>query len=329
MEKVKLGVLGVSGHFIKRTLLPLKQSSKVELFAVASRDSDRAADAAEKYGIIRHFGNYDDLLNDPDIEMVFIPLPNHLHAEWIKKAADAGKHILCEKPIAMNAVEAADAVNYAAEKGVMLMEAFMYRFQPQWIRAKELCDVGEIGSIVSIQTIFSYNNPDPNNIRNIADFGGGALMDIGCYGISVPRFLLGREPSRAISLIEKDKQFNTDKHTSVLLDFGASQASLTVSTQTYPFQKVFIHGSAGNITIQIPFNTFVDVPAVITVQTGVGERNINFPPADQYGLQFDAFADSIRNNSPVPIPPEDAINNMKVIDAVFRSAVTGLWENIY
>jgi predicted dehydrogenase len=328
MEKVKLGVLGVSGHFIKRTLLPLKQSSKVDLVAISSRNQGKAEVMARKYGIRRHYGSYDALLNDPDIEMVFIPLPNHLHVEWIKKSADAGKHILCEKPIAMNATEAIDAVKYAADKGVLLMEAFMYRFQPQWIRAKEICDLGEIGSIVSIQTIFSYNNPDPNNIRNIAEFGGGALMDIGCYGISVPRYIFGREPLRVMSLIERDNGFKTDKHTSAVLDFGGAQATFTVSTQTHPFQKVFIHGSAGNIIIQIPFNTFVDVPAIITVQTGVGERNIEFLPSDQYGLQFDAFAESIRSNIPVPIPPEDAVNNMKVIDAVVRSAESGTWENL-
>jgi predicted dehydrogenase len=328
MEKVKLGVLGVSSHFLKRTLLPLKQSKNVDLYAVASRDAEKSKEAAEKFGIPKNYGSYEDLLKDPDVEVVFIPLPNHLHLEWIKKCADAGKHILCEKPLTMNALEAEEAVNYAASKGVILMEAFMYRFQPQWIRAKEICDVGEIGSIVSIQTIFSYNNPDPNNIRNIAEYGGGALMDIGCYAISVPRFILGIEPLRVISLIEKDKKFQTDKHTSALIDFGKTQVVFTVSTQTYPYQKVFIHGSAGNITIQIPFNTFVDVPAVITVQSSVGERNIYFDPADQYGLQFEAFAEALRKNNPAPISPGDAVNNMKVIDAVFKSAESGDWENV-
>lgn len=328
MKRIKLGVLGISGHFIKRTLLPLLKSSKVELYAIASRDEAKAQKTAREYQIPKAYGSYEALLKDPQVDLVYIPLPNHLHAEWIKKSADAGKHILCEKPITLNAKEAIASVEYAESKGVMIMEAFMYRFQPQWIRAKEICDVGEIGSIISIQTHFSYNNPDPENIRNIAEYGGGALMDIGCYAISVPRFILGTEPTKVMSLIEKHQQFNTDKHTSAILDFGKTQAVFTVSTLTYPYQKVLIHGTSGNITVQIPFNTYVDVPAILTVQSGVGERNIEFPPSDQYGLQFDAYADAISQGLPVPTPPIDAINNMKVIDAVFKSSESGQWENV-
>lgn len=328
MKPVKLGILGVSGHFIKRTVLPLKKSSKVEIFAIASRDGDKATTAAQRFHIAKSYGSYEALLEDQEVEVVYIPLPNHLHAEWIRKSADAGKHILCEKPLTMNAGEAGEAVRYAAEKGVLLMEAFMYRFQPQWIRAKEICDVGEIGSIVAVDTFFSYNNPDPKNIRNIAQYGGGALMDIGCYAISAPRFIFGYEPLRAISLVTQDELFATDKHTSAILDFGGPRASFTVSTQTFPYQKVHIHGTAGNIIVQVPFNTYVDVPAVITVTNSIGTRDIHFDPADQYGLQFDAFADAVRAGAPAPTPPDDAINNMKAIDAVFRSAESGYWEKI-
>ena len=328
MNPVKLGVIGVSGHFIKRTMLPLKKSQKTTLYAIASRNEEKARTIAEKYDIAKWYASYEDLLRDPEVEMVYIPLPNHLHAEWVKKCADAGKAILCEKPFAMNAAETAEAINYATSKGVMVMEAFMYRFQPQWLRARELCATGEIGSITDIHTFFSYNNPDPDNIRNIAEYGGGALMDIGCYAISVPRFILGREPLKVVSSITTDPTFKTDKLTSAILDFGDVRALFTVGTKTFPYQQVVIHGTAGDITIHVPFNTFVDVPATMTVRNSVGARDIQFESSDQYGLQFDAFAEAYRNNDPAPIAPDDAINNMKVIDAVFQSAKSGSWVEI-
>ncbi|MFW5700059.1 MAG: Gfo/Idh/MocA family protein [Cyclobacteriaceae bacterium] len=328
MRPLNLGILSVSAHFIKRILLPLREIDSINVYGIASRDLGKAQAATRKYAIPKAFGNYQDLLNDPEIDFVYIPLPNHMHLEWIKKSADAGKHILCEKPIAMNAEEAIEAVEYAHAKGVKIMEAFMYRFHPQWIRARELVQVGEIGGVTAIHTFFSYNNPDPSNIRNILEYGGGGLMDIGCYAISVPRFFLDKEPERVISTILHDAEFKTDKLTSAILDFGNAQATFTVATKTYPYQKVTIHGSSGNITVQIPFNTFPDVPATITVDTKIGIRNIEFPPSDHYGLQFQAFAEAIISDLPVPTDPDDAISNMKVIDAIVRSAANQKWEKI-
>jgi predicted dehydrogenase len=328
MQSLNLGVLGVSAHFIKRVFLPLKDVQEVNIYGIASRNKDKAGKVAQKLGISKAYDDYQQLIDDPAIDFVFIPLPNHLHLEWIKKAADAGKHILCEKPIAMNTAQAKEAVAYAEEKGVKLMEAFMYRFHPQWMRAKELVQIGEIGAITAIHTFFSYNNPDPSNIRNILEYGGGGVMDIGCYAISVPRFFLDKEPKRVVSTIVKDSEFKTDKLSSAIIDFGSAQATFTVATKTYPYQKVTIHGSSGNITVQIPFNTFPDVPAFITVDTKIGLRNIEFPAADHYGLQFEAFAKSILQNKRVPTLAEDAINNMKVIDAVFQSAEKGQWINL-
>jgi len=328
MQSLNLGVLGVSAHFIKRVFLPLRNIQSVNIHGIASRHKEKANSIAQKLGINNAYNDYQQLIDDPAIDFVFIPLPNHLHLEWIKKAADAGKHILCEKPIALNTEQAKEAVAYADAKGVKLMEAFMYRFHPQWVRAKELVQVGEIGSVTAIHTFFSYNNPDPSNIRNILEYGGGGVMDIGCYAISVPRFFLDKEPKRVVSTLVKDSEFNTDKLTSAIIDFDSAQATFTVATKTYPYQKVTIHGSSGNITIQIPFNTFPDVPALITVDTKIGVRNIEFPAADHYGLQFKAFAESILQDKPVPTPAEDAINNMKVIDAVFQSADKGQWINL-
>ena len=328
MKKVRLGILGVSGHFIKRVLLPLNSVSNIELSGIASRNADKVKKAAKKYNIPQAFESYEELLADDSIDLVYIPLPNHLHAEWIKKTADAGKHILCEKPLAMNAKEAEDSIKYAESKGVKIMEAFMYRFHPQWKHAKNLTSIGEIGKITSIHTFFSYNNPDPKNIRNILEYGGGGLMDIGCYAISVPRFFTESEPSRVVSTIRRDPDFKTDMLTSAILDFDQVQATFTVGTKTYPYQKVEIFGTSGNIIVQIPFNTFPDVPAVISVDTKIGVRHIEFGPADHYGIQFEKMAQAIVDNKPVPTSPIDAVNNMKVIDAVFKSAEEGRWIDV-
>ena len=208
------------------------------------------------------------------------------------------------------------------------MEAFMYRFQPQWLKAKELIDLGEIGTVKNINTFFSYNNPDPKNIRNSIECGGGALMDIGCYATSVPRFLLGKEPNKVFAMVERDAQLKVDTDVSAIMDFEGVTSSFTVSTRTDPYQQVVVHGTNGSITINQPFNTYVDVPATLTVKMGLGTRNIQFDVYDQYGIMFEAFATTILEDKPVPTSPLDAINNMKVIDAVFESANSGNWVTI-
>lgn len=217
---MKLGVLGVSGHFEKRVILPLQKSTVIEVYAIASRSREKAESFAKKYEIPHWYSSYEELLKDKSIEMVYIPLPNHMHCEWIKKTADAGKHILCEKPLAMNSSEAKTCIQYAQSKNVSIMEAFMYRFHPQWKHALELIRTGEIGKIQSIHVFFGYNNTDPKNIRNIKENGGGALMDIGCYAVSTARFLLETEPVRVLSLVKRDQNFGTDILSSGILDFG-------------------------------------------------------------------------------------------------------------
>lgn len=328
MKPVRWGIIGVSEHFIRRVLLPIQKSSLVELHRICSRSPDRAKSAAEQYGIHGWHPCYEDLINDSSIEAVYIPLPNHLHAQWIKKAADAGKHILCEKPLALNADEARDAIAYAQEKGVLVMEGFMYRFHPQWRRVKELVQCGEIGQIRTIHTVFAYHNTDPANIRNSLEKGGGALMDIGCYAVSAARFLLGQEPKQVISLVQRDNKFGTDILSSGILAFETARSLFTVGTQTFPAQVVDVYASGGRITVHIPFNIYPDVPARVTVTTSVGSRELQLGPADQYGLEFEEFSKAIRNGQCVPIPPEDAINNQKVIDALFRSEKSGNWEKV-
>ncbi|WP_105617520.1 Gfo/Idh/MocA family protein [Vallitalea okinawensis] len=323
--KMKIGVLGVSGHFFLRCCLPLQHSNQIEVYAIASRNKEKAKKASKEWNIPVFYDSYDQLLQDKKIEAVYIPLPNHMHAEWIKKCADAGKHIICEKPLALDADEAKVVAAYVKERNVKLMEAFMYRFHPKWNRAKEIVKTGGIGRVTAIHSIFTYNNKDSKNIRNIKAYGGGALYDIGCYAISTARYLLDEEPRKVIALAEEDQEFSTDVLTSGILDFGTARCLFTVGTQTSNQQEVTIYGTGGKITVTIPFNDFPDVKGNIIVETGLGKRKVEFDPVDQYRLEFEAFASAIKNDSNVPITPEESIKNIHVMDAVRESYETGKW----
>lgn len=328
MKPLQLGILSVSNFFQKKIAIPIQKSPIIQIAAIASRSEEKAKQVAGKFNIPKAYGSYEALLADESIDAVYLPLPNHLHAEWVKKAADAGKHVLCEKPFALSAEEAKESVEYAHSKGVKVMEAFMYRFHPQWQHVKELITMQEIGKVLAVHCFFGFNNTDPNNIRNIKEAGGGAIWDIGCYAVSSSRFVMGTEPKRVISLVERDKNFDTDILTSGILDFGMARATFTVSTQVFPYQRVFVYGSGGNITIEVPFNAHADVSLLVTVTNSVGTREIWLPHEDQYILEFEAFAEAIQKDKPVPTPPEDAINNVKVLEALFRSEQSGNWENV-
>ena len=329
MQKLKFGVLGCSKHYSLRVAVPLKYSSIVQPYAVASRDMEKAGKYAAANGFSKAYGSYEELLADPDVDFVYIPLPNNLHLQYIKKAADAGKPVLCEKPIALNAAQALEAADYCKKKNVLLMEAFMYRLHPQWVRAKEIACCGEIGDMLTVHVHFSYLNKDGTNIRNKADLGGGALYDIGCYAVSGARFLFGREPERVICNMARDPSFGTDILVSAILDFGGGKtATLTVGTQMQPYQRVTAIGAGGSLSIEIPFNMYPDVPGRITVTTSVGQRIIETEIAAQYLLEFDAFALSVVNRTEVPTPPADAIANMAVLDALYKSGASGKWEAV-
>ncbi len=328
MKPVNWGVLGVSGHFTRRVWLPARDSSHARIVAIASRSGARSQEAAQRFGIERGYGSYEELLADKSIEAVYMPLPNHIHLEWIKKAADAGKHILCEKPLCLNAAETEQAIEYAQKKGVLVMEAFMYRFHPQWRRVDDLIRSNEIGAVHSVQGFFSYDNANPADIRNQVETGGGGLLDIGCYAVSSARFTMGREPDRVVSLVQRDARFKTDVLASAIMDFGGDHAIFTVSTQMFGDQRVDVRGTGGLITVHLPFNIFPDVPVRLTVTNGVGARDIFTGPIDMYGLQFDEFSRAVRNGEPAPTPPSDALANMKVLDAIFRSENSGAWEKV-
>jgi predicted dehydrogenase len=328
MEPVRWGVLGVSAHFHQRIFIPTRDSEIVQIHGIASRSQKKAEKAAREFGIPKAYGSYEKLLRDEEIEAVFIPLPNHMHVEWVKKAADNGKHILCEKPFGMNAEEVREAIDYAENKKVMLMEAFMYRLHPQWQRVRDLAFVGEIGRVLSVNTAFAYNLTDPGNIRNILSTGGGALRDIGCYAVNCARFLLGKEPVRAFGLISRDPNFGTDILGSCILDFGDAHSEFTIGMQNHPFQRVDIYGTRGHIIVRNPFNIFPDVATRVSVITYVGKRDLYFGPVDQYMVEFDSFSRALREGKPVPTPAEDALNNQKVLDALFRCEKSGKWETV-
>ncbi len=328
MEPVRWGILSVSKHYSLRVHPQVKQSPMIHLAGIASRELQKAREAANALSLPKAYGSYEELLQDPTIEAVYIPLPNHLHVEWICKAADQGKHVLCEKPLAMDAKDAEKALHYTEKKQVRLMEAFMYRFHPQWNHVREVVRSGELGDIQFIHIAYSYTNKDPNNIRNKLEAGGGALMDIGCYAISTCRFITGKEPKRVLALVQRDPAFKIDSLSTGILDFGSSRGVFTVSTQAFPGQRVEVVGTSGKLILELPFNMYGDVPAKVEITTSIGHRTVLLGPAEQYRIMFEAFSRSIREGTPVPTPPMDAVANMKVIDALFRSERSGGWEPV-
>jgi len=329
-SKVRWGILSTAKIGREKVIPAMQQSNLIEILGISSRDPENAKETAAKLGISRAYGSYAELLSDPDIDAIYNPLPNHMHLEWSLKAIDAGKHVLCEKPIGMNSREA-ETLMEAAKKNpeLKVMEAFMYRFHPQWQKALGLVQNGSIGKVQTIHSLFLYYNVDPKNIRNRVDVGGGALMDIGCYCISFPRFLLGREPVRVSAIMDLDPVMKTDRLSSGILDFsGGITSSFSCSTQLMPYQRTQVLGTEGRIEIEIPVNAPPDKETRIWLQTKEKLEEITFEAVDQYTLQAEYFSKAILDNGPVPTPLEDALNNMKVIDAFRKSAETRTWTNI-
>ncbi len=321
-SKVRWGVLGAAKIATTKVIPSMRRCQSSEVAAIASRDLEKARRAAAALGIPRAYGSYEELLADPEIEAVYNPLPNHLHVPWSIRAAERGKHVLCEKPIALTAREAAELLAVRDRTGVLIQEAFMIRSHPQWRRAVEIVESGRLGSIRAMMGAFAYFNEDAANIRNMAEIGGGALMDIGCYLVNTARLLFRREPQRVAALIERDARFATDRLTSMLLDFGSAHAVGTCSTQMAPYQRVQILGSSGRIEIEIPFNAPNDRPCRLFLD---GET-IETETCDQYAIQADIFSQAIRAGSGAPYPLEDSVRNMAVIEALFRSAASGRCE---
>jgi predicted dehydrogenase len=330
-RKLRWGVLG-SAKIARQNVIPAMQRGQYcEIAAIASRDSSKAEETARNFGIAQAFGSYEAMLADPTIEAVYNPLPNHLHVPWSIRAAEAGKHVLCEKPIGLSVAETRELIAVRDRTGVKIGEAFMARSHPQWLRAKEIVAGGAIGELRVVAGAFSYFNRDPANIRNVADWGGGGLMDIGCYPVTLSRMLFGREPVRAMALIERDPDFGVDRLTSALLDYAPGQALFHCSTQLVPYQRMNLFGTRGRVEIEIPFNPLKDRPARLVLDdgssvTGESRRVEEIPICNQYTVQGDLFSLAVLGQGDVPTPLEDSIRNMAVIEALFRSVETGRWE---
>ena len=330
-KKVAWGVLGVANIAVKKVLPAMQRGEWCQIAAIASRDLQKAERAAKELGIGKAYGSYEELLADPEIEAVYNPLPNHLHVPWSIKAAEAGKHVLCEKPISLTVPEAISLLRTRDRTGVKIEEAFMVRTHPQWRKAIDLVRTGKIGTLRSVMGYFSYFNRDPKNIRNIPEYGGGALMDIGCYLVYASRLIFGEEPARVVANIERDPEMGTDILTSGILHFPSGQSIFTCSTQVAPYQRVQIIGTKGRIEIEIPFNAPPDKQCRIFRDeggdlSGRSAEVLEFPVCDQYTIQGDLFSQSIRKGAELPVSLEGSIRNMAVINAIFRSAESGQWE---
>jgi predicted dehydrogenase len=330
-NKVKWGVLGVASIATHKVIPGMQKGARSEVAAIASRDVRKAEDAAHKLGIEKAYGSYEALLADPEIEAIYNPLPNHLHVPWSIKAAEAGKHVLCEKPLSLSVAEAKTLLAARDRCGVKIGEAFMVKTHPQWLRVYDLIRHGVIGELRAIVGAFSYFNRDARNVRNVAELGGGGLMDIGCYPILASRWMYEAEPLRVWGIAEKDPEFGVDRLTSVMMEFPRGHALFTCGTQMVPYQRMQFLGTKGRIEIEIPFNAPPDRPTRIFIDDGRdvfggGIRTETIPVCDQYTLQGDAFSHAIRDDREIPVPLEDAIGNMAVIEAVFRAAESGGWE---
>ncbi len=326
MKRIRWGILSTA-KIGKQKVIPAMQLGELcEIVAISSRNQGAAERAAQKLGIPKAYGSYEALLADPEIDAVYNPLPNNLHVPWSIRAFEAGKHVLCEKPLGMNLAECEELLAAAnRHPQLKVMEAFMYRHHPQWLKAKELVVAGEIGELRSVQTSFSYYNDDAKNIRNNVEAGGGGLMDIGCYCISAARFIFDREPQRVCGWLENDPEFGVDRLASGVLDFGDGSSTFTCSTQLVPYQRVHIFGTMGRVEIEIPFNAPVDKPCRIWHEKQGELRELSFPVCDQYTLQGDVFSRAILEDTPVPTPLADGVANMRVIEAIKTSAATGAW----
>lgn len=330
--KLNWGVLGAAKIAREKVIPAMAGHPDFQVLGIASRSMEKAAAAAEDLQIPRAYGSYEALLADPDIDIIYNPLPNHLHVPYTLQAIKAGKHVLCEKPLALHSIEIEKLITAAERHGVKVGEAFMVKTHPQWLKARELVQTGQLGTVRLIQGIFSYHNVNPENIRNIGNYGGGALWDIGCYLVTTARFLLGEEPLRVVALIDQNKSFGTDVLSSVMMAFPSCHLQFSVSTQLVPYQRVHVLGEEKELEIMIPFNAPKDRACVLKLNSGdIFQENteaITLKPCDQYRIQAEAFTQSVREKTPVPVSLEDALANTRVLEAIFQSAREGKWIDL-
>ena len=326
---VRWGILSTADIGVRKVIPGIRKAARCEVVAIASRDGEQARAVADQLGIPSAHASYEALLADPGVDAVYIPLPNHMHMDWTIAALRAGKHVLCEKPLAMTADDAQRMVDVAHETGLQLMEAFMYRQHPSWVAAMDLVDSGRIGTLTAVQSWFSYYNDDATNIRNIVEYGGGALFDIGCYTINLSRMVFGGEPLHIQASVRRDRATGVDALVSAILDFDGGIASFTCAIRSESDQRVHIYGTKGRISIDIPFNIPPDRPTRIRLTAG-GDPPVapdttvlEFPTTDPYTAEVERFVSAVLDGGPTPVPPEDAVANLRVIDAIFAIAERG------
>ncbi len=332
MDKIRWGILSTAKIGLKQVIPGIQAGELGEVTAIASRSLDKAEVAASSLGIEKAYGSYEELLEDPDVACIYNPLPNNLHMEWTIKAMEAGKHVLCEKPIGLTVAEVKEMIRVRDRTGLKAGEAFMVKSNPQWIETRERVRRGEVGEPRLIQGMFSYYNTDPSNIRNIPELGGGGIWDIGCYCATMSRYIFEEEPTRLVSLLEFDPDMKTDRLGSVIMEYPSGQTIFSVSTQLVPYQRMHILGTKGHLEVKIPFNAPKDREC--TVAQDIGSILLDkitthaYPVADQYTLMSEAFSKAILSDGEVPVTLEDALNNTKVLTAIFDSAKSGQWVNI-
>lgn len=329
-KEVKWGVISTANIGVQKVLPAMQLGKLTNITAIASRNLEKAKETAQALRIPKHYGSYEELLADDEIEAIYNPLPNHLHVPWTIKCMEAGKHVLCEKPIALTTEDVKKLIDMRDKTGVKVGEAFMVKTHPQWLRILELIKKGEIGELRAIQGFFSYFNRDPKNIRNIVEVGGGSIWDIGCYPVTTSRFVFGEEPRRVISLIERDPEMKIDRLASVIMDFPSGQATFTSSTQLVNYQKMIFFGTKRRIEIEIPFNAPPDRPCRIYIDDDLqgleDAKAEEIPTCNQYTIQGEEFSKAVLGEGDVPVPLEDALKNTAVLLAIFRSAESNSWE---
>jgi len=330
-KKTRWGILGVAKIALDKIIPAIQAGQTGQVVAIASRSLDKAQAAALRFAIPRAYGSYEELLADAEVDAVYNPLPNHLHVPWSIRALEAGKHVLCEKPIARDAAEASQLIGARERTGLLVQEAAMVRTHPRWLGARDIVRSGRIGELRAMTGFFSYFNDSPTNVRHQPDMGGGGLLDIGFYPITMARFIFEAEPVRVMGLLEIDPRFGVDRLASAILEFPRGHAIFTCSTQLAPYQNLDILGTRGRIGVEIPWSMPHTRPSRLIIDDGAraaGEavEEIGFPACDQWGVHCDGFCEAIAKGQPAPVPIEDAVANMRVIDALFRAAQSGRWE---
>jgi predicted dehydrogenase len=327
---LRFGILGASRFALRRMLPAMRAVAGVEVVAIASRDGAKAAATARAHGIPRSHASYEALVADPGIDAVYNPLPNHLHVPWSERAAAAGKHVLCEKPIATSAAEALRLVA-ARDRAVVICEAAMVRLQPRWHAARELVRAGRIGDLRGFIGTFGYSLPARTDIRYEATMGGGVLYDTGFYPVTMSRFCFEAEPGAVLARSTRSGPDGVDVLTSAVLEFPRGQATLTCGMELGQMQRALLLGSVGHLDIPVAWTPAADRPSELTLETSPSlehpnAQRLTFDAVDQYALLVGAFARAATGGGPAPVPLEDSVKNMAVLEALARSSKSGRWE---